>query len=322
MENKFKYSVIVPHKNCPDLLERCVRSIPAREDIQIIVVDDNSQSLSELQGLESDIMKSGGRNIKFVYTTSGKGAGYARNEGLKLATGTWLVFSDADDFFTDKAFELFDEFANSDADIVVFKHQGVDSATLQPLERSEARNRNIDEFIKTGGNPECENRLRYNNDVPWAKMVRRGLVVSNNIQFSEVPASNDIMFSTLCGHYCKKMYVCGEIAYYATTRSGSITKTRSLERYFSFFTENVKRNEFVKKAGHPENQGLMFSRLIMCLHDFGIGAAFRCIRIAVQHKVNPFSGISQYVRIGAIRSKVKKGRKIFSDKYMINSKSE
>ena len=37
-----KYSVIIPHKNTPELLQRCLASIPKRVDIQVIVVDDNS----------------------------------------------------------------------------------------------------------------------------------------------------------------------------------------------------------------------------------------------------------------------------------------
>ena len=40
--NRFKYSIIIPHKNTPALLVRCVASIPKRDDLQIVVVDDNS----------------------------------------------------------------------------------------------------------------------------------------------------------------------------------------------------------------------------------------------------------------------------------------
>ena len=36
------FSIIIPHKGIPDLLMRCLRSIPVSEDIQVIVVDDNS----------------------------------------------------------------------------------------------------------------------------------------------------------------------------------------------------------------------------------------------------------------------------------------
>ena len=40
----YNYSIIIPHKNIPELLQRCLDSIPKREDIQIIVVDDNSDT--------------------------------------------------------------------------------------------------------------------------------------------------------------------------------------------------------------------------------------------------------------------------------------
>ena len=36
------FSIIIPHKEIPDLLMRCLRPIPVSEDIQVIVVDDNS----------------------------------------------------------------------------------------------------------------------------------------------------------------------------------------------------------------------------------------------------------------------------------------
>lgn len=41
-----KYSIIIPHYNAPHLLERCLKSIPVREDIQVIVVDDCSPAVN------------------------------------------------------------------------------------------------------------------------------------------------------------------------------------------------------------------------------------------------------------------------------------
>lgn len=39
---QINYSIIIPHYGIPELLGRCLRSIPERDDIQVIVVDDNS----------------------------------------------------------------------------------------------------------------------------------------------------------------------------------------------------------------------------------------------------------------------------------------
>ena len=44
MTKEYTYSFIIPHKNCPNLLQRCVDSIPERDDVQVIVVDDNSDA--------------------------------------------------------------------------------------------------------------------------------------------------------------------------------------------------------------------------------------------------------------------------------------
>lgn len=38
-----KYSIIIPHKNIPECLERCLKTIPWRQDVQVIVVDDGSE---------------------------------------------------------------------------------------------------------------------------------------------------------------------------------------------------------------------------------------------------------------------------------------
>ena len=38
------YSIVIPHKNTPDLLQYCLDSIPVRDDVQVIVVDDNSDA--------------------------------------------------------------------------------------------------------------------------------------------------------------------------------------------------------------------------------------------------------------------------------------
>ncbi|MFS2459047.1 glycosyltransferase, partial [Phocaeicola vulgatus] len=42
----YHYSIIIPHKNTPRLLERCLYSIPTWDEIQIIIIDDNSNSVS------------------------------------------------------------------------------------------------------------------------------------------------------------------------------------------------------------------------------------------------------------------------------------
>ena len=124
MNGKTNYSIIIPHKNIPKLLQRCLDSIPRREDVQIIIVDDNSDpdivNFEQFPGLNDPF-------IEVVFTKDGKGAGYARNVGLTKAAGKWLLFADADDFFNYCINDILDEYVDSDADIIYFINNSVDS---------------------------------------------------------------------------------------------------------------------------------------------------------------------------------------------------
>lgn len=76
------FCIIIPHKDIPDLLMRCLKSIPVSEDIQVIVVDDNSVGADTYLERYSELSRP---YLEFVRTTKGGGAGYARNVGLERA---------------------------------------------------------------------------------------------------------------------------------------------------------------------------------------------------------------------------------------------
>lgn len=117
---EFLYSIIIPHYNSPDLLARMLMSIPEREDIQVIVVDDCSKAdeVSKLQSLQHT-------NLELYLQTENHGAGYARNVGLDHAKGKWVLVVDADDVFAENAFDVFDKYKDSDVDYLCYIVQSV-----------------------------------------------------------------------------------------------------------------------------------------------------------------------------------------------------
>ena len=83
------------------MLLRCLGSIPIREDVQVIVADDNSD-ITEVDDVNLFSLPEKYPHVEFIWgknENGRKGAGYARNLGLEKAKGKWLVFADADDFF-------------------------------------------------------------------------------------------------------------------------------------------------------------------------------------------------------------------------------
>lgn len=100
---KIKCSVIIPVYNQETLIIRALESIPTRDDIEIIVVDDASTDNTYLRVLR--YIGATDKNVVFLYNEENKGVGYSVNKGIDNATGEYIVLLGSDDYFT-KEFSL------------------------------------------------------------------------------------------------------------------------------------------------------------------------------------------------------------------------
>lgn len=211
------FSIIIPHYNIPDLLMRCLKSIPVSEDIQVIVVDDNSPDSDTYLEKYPELSRP---YLEFIRTIKGAGAGYARNIGLDHAKGKWLMFADADDFFVDNMYTIITSRVESDADVIFFRKRSVLSDDIRcESPKDEYLDRIMDIYLKTGD----ELPLRTTYRVPWGKMIKKSLIENYNIRFDEIKYSNDLLFSTYVGCYAKKIKAVDNILYIVTFREGSMT---------------------------------------------------------------------------------------------------
>lgn len=110
-------SIIVPVFNAEKWINRCVDSLIAQTytDIEIIIVNDGSTDRSDLickSYFEKD------SRIKYYYKQNG-GVSSARNAGLQIANGEFIMFVDSDDCIDSKTCEIMiGEFKN-EIDMVV-----------------------------------------------------------------------------------------------------------------------------------------------------------------------------------------------------------
>ena len=218
----YNFSIIIPHKNTPDLLQRCLDSIPRREDIQIIVVDDNSDpsivDFNRVPGV-------GEENIELYFTKEGKGAGYARNIGLENAKGKWVLFIDADDYYTDSLITSIDKYNDSEADIVFFNTNSIYEESAKQADRHLHINYCTSKFLDEGN----DSFLRYHRYSPVAKMIKLSIIKDHSIRFDETIVANDARFSVISGFYANKIEADNSIIYIITSRAGSLELTYSLE---------------------------------------------------------------------------------------------
>ena len=210
------FSIIIPHYDIPDLLMRCLKSIPVSEDIQVIVVDDNSPEADTYLEKYPELSRP---YLEFIRAPKNGGAGYARNIGLDHAKGMWLIFADADDFFVEDMYDMIYSYIDSEADIIFFKMKSVLSDNLKiQIVRDPQINRRIDQYFSDGD----EWPIRVKLDVPWGKMIKRTLINKYNIRFDEVMYANDVFFSMQSGYYAKSIKVVNKVLYVCTSRHNSL----------------------------------------------------------------------------------------------------
>jgi glycosyltransferase involved in cell wall biosynthesis len=219
------FSIIIPHKNIPELLERCLASIPQRDDIQIIVADDNSD-ISYFENME--YLGAKYPYVEFIFAKDKKrrGAGYARNIGLEHARGKWLIFADADDFFNQPAFEeALDKYKDSDADMVCFSNNSVDSDDITIAKE------NVWFSMHEQVNATLEQNnldiIRYNTGVVWARFIKRDLVERINAKFQETICRNDTLFSVQTGCHAKEIVLDNSLEIYCYTQRQKMFETKA-----------------------------------------------------------------------------------------------
>ena len=97
-----KVSVIIPLYNQEELVVKALNSIPIREDIEVIVVDDCSQDKS--YQVVSDYLEQSALTIKLLRNEKNHGVGYTFNVGLDNAVGEFFTVLDSDDYFYTEVF--------------------------------------------------------------------------------------------------------------------------------------------------------------------------------------------------------------------------
>ena len=237
------YTIIIPHKNIPKLLQRCLDSIPCRDDLHIIVVDDNSDpnkvDFNHFPGYDRD-------DVELIFTKEGNGAGYARNVGLEHAKSKKILFADADDYFNYCLNDILDKYKTDTADIVFFKVCCLDSDYYTVNQnRFGYLNRFINNYDK---NPDTAvQQLKYDFGAPWCKMINKSIIDNHHIRFDECIINNDTTFSYLIGYYANNIKVDKHAIYCITFRSDSLTYSIDENKILTIIEVQTNRDKFFKE---------------------------------------------------------------------------
>ena len=115
------YSIIIPAYNAEHYIEQCIQSVLSQSftDYEILVIDDGS--VDNTGRIVQKMMEE--YSAISVMQIIHSGAGAARNVGLEKAQGKYVIFLDADDYWTNPYLlkHLYRKLWQRDVDVVMFQ---------------------------------------------------------------------------------------------------------------------------------------------------------------------------------------------------------
>lgn len=175
MEN-VEYSVIVPVYNVEKVLPRCIESILNQTfpDFELILIDDGSTDKS---GEICDEYKKKDERIKVVHQKN-QGVSKARNVGLDVSRGKYIVFVDSDDYVDNIHLESFN---GSKADLII---SGIRSYDIYGMKEVELKG--TEEVLEINSEEQLVNFLKswYAIQV-YAKRYKREKIKGLNLKFDQ-----------------------------------------------------------------------------------------------------------------------------------------
>lgn len=216
-------SIIIPAYNAASVLPRCLDSILVQtyKDFEIIVVDDGSSddtSIILAQYASKD-------NRIHPIQAKNNGASVARNRGLDLAKGDYIVFCDSDDMVSPDWLSKFMS-CHDKADLI---SQG---------------------YVKSNGKKNCLSTKKYKGKHQiaewiyaaaeitlwgflWCKMFRADVVKKNKIRFdSNLKFQEDLTFILNYIQYVDSIYQLDSCCYFYID-NGMVNKYSDIPKFFS-----------------------------------------------------------------------------------------
>ncbi len=219
-----KVSVIVPVYNVEEYLEKCLESLVNQtlKDIEIIVVNDGSPDNSQKI---IDRYKEKYHNIISIEDIN-HGQGYARNKGISLAKGKYIMFLDSDDTVELTILEkMYNIIEKQKVDVVI-------SDINKIINNQKIYFKNYLEY-----NSKDNINLMLSHPGPVAKLYKKELFIKNNISFLEKVYYEDLAMTPILSIYVNKVCYIKEPLYnYLIRNNSTMTQTKFNPKLDDIFT--------------------------------------------------------------------------------------
>ena len=211
---KIKVTIIIPCYNSEKTIDKCLNSIlkDKLSEKEIIIINDGSNDNTSKK-LENYKEKS--KNIKII-NQENKGQALARNEGIKLAKGKYIMFIDSDDYIEKNyIYKMYTAAEKNNSDYVFCDYY------------LESNNKKT--YVRNEFNDDIPKIKLIVNFSPWAKLISTKLIKKIDFKFPELRMYEDIAVIPILAVNSKNAYYLKEALYTYNTDNNSIMRKKEYD---------------------------------------------------------------------------------------------
>lgn len=215
-----KYSIIVPAYNTEKYIDKCLKSIFSNtyKNFEVIIVNDGS--IDKTEDIINKYIKKYD-NIIYIKQKN-MGLSLARNNGVKKATGDYLLFIDSDDYVEKNLLENINKNID-DLDVLRYQLNIVFNDKIIPYEEKE--------FNATDGIDAFEKIVKYKFiEMASLYVINRKYYLDNNFMFEKDVYHEDYGLLPLVIATAKKVKSINYLGYNYVQRDGSIMSSNDTEK--------------------------------------------------------------------------------------------
>jgi len=235
-------SVIVPVYNVEKYLRACLDSIvnQTMREIEIICVDDGATDSS---GQILDEYAARDSRIRVVHKTNG-GLASARNAGMAIAHGKYVLFVDSDDYLSTTLCErVFQKAEKTNAEMTLFHHALDENGKIVPID---FQNNHLLGTDPLGNLQAC---FEMGPNV-WKFLWKRSFMEEHSMRYHEDTQWEDTPFTTRGAFLAKNIALLPEIHYFYRSNPDSLMRAKNSPNFCRF---NVKAFNYAWNDIAPED---------------------------------------------------------------------
>lgn len=270
--DQLKLSVIVPIYQVEEFLPRCIDSILAQtyKDFELILVNDGTKD--NCPRIMAEYAQKDCR-IRQIHKENG-GLSSARNAGMKVARGEYIIFIDSDDYIAPDLFA--DALAEADrtgAELVVWNYRKAYDHEIGNAYLA-MKDEVLDLDVMGLESYYYKYWFPYIHGVEaWNRLYRRDVIEREKLEFqlNHEILSEDMLFSAMYLMHTHKLAALSKPYYYYYMRSGSIMNSAKPRSAHRLMTLAVRLCDYIHSLGREELDDVLPVMCYAMLIAKGIG---------------------------------------------------